>query len=110
MGAFYHKPNEGDFQKRKGVKMGLGELLIVTIVSMLPITVLVALTGLGVEYDKRGKGIKTTFDEKTGKIETYYSNPYHMTAGLLVFGSVLALCMWWVLSGNFQNSVRMPWG
>ena len=67
----------------------MGEILIVTIVSLIPISVLVALTGLGAERDKSGKSMKIKVDEKTGKIETYYSNPYHMTAGLLVFGSVL---------------------
>jgi len=54
------------------------------------------------KYDERTK--KWLYGNKDDDTFAAYALP--MT---IVF-TILGIAAWWVLSGNFTNSVRMPWG
>jgi hypothetical protein len=82
------------------------ETLIAVVIAVLYWAVVCTLVGMGAVRDKKGENMK--YDPETGKLS--YSDPYSLVAGFMIVVPILALCIWWVLSGNFSNSVRMPWG
>jgi len=52
---------------------------------------------------------KVECDATTGQL-VYKASLFEWVSGILVFLLIWGLASYWVLSGNFSNSARMPWG